>query len=67
MSDRWKTGYYTRDGRNIYEGDRVKAIFDGQIITGIVTQDYHDDEWFIACENGLTPSMWAVDYVEVLK
>lgn len=64
---REKTGFYARDGRAIRDGDRVRAIYFEQIITGVVVQEFDSGEWYVECAGGLAPSMWSLDEVEVLK
>lgn len=52
MSRRERTGYYDRTGKAIKDGDRIKAIIDGQIYKGYVEEIC--DIWH------LVPSMWDV-------
>lgn len=40
-----KTGFYDRTGKAIREGDKVKAIVDGQFVIGTV-EDW-DDDWIV--------------------
>lgn len=64
---REKTGYYDRNGKEIRDGDRLKAIFGGQIYTGYV--DERDGEWVLVTQSfrRFIPPLYHLDEVEILE
>ena len=59
-----KTGYYDRHGKEIKDGDRIKAIIGAQIYTGYA--DLRGDQCFFINEDNLL-NLKFVEDVEILE
>ena len=64
---REKTGYYDRNGKEIRDGDKIKAIIGGQIFKGYV--DERDGEWALVTQSfrRFVPPLYNLDDVEILE
>lgn len=62
---RIKTGYYDRTGKNICDGDKVKAIVSQQIVRGYI--DERGDEWFLVYQDGGLINLKFLDDIEILE
>ena len=61
-----KTGYYDRTGKAIRDGDKVKAIIEGQIIRGYVEPRINDWDLF-SRDLGLSFGLKDLDDIEILE
>jgi len=68
---REKTGYYDRHGKEIKDGDRLKAIVNGRIHKGFVGDSRGDswipNDWYIYTDSYYRFNLADLDDIEILE